>query len=48
MTGTGTTAPATQSGNRTVSATGSGITIVSHASGFLRNQVRFTGSVPAQ
>jgi rare lipoprotein A (peptidoglycan hydrolase) len=34
-----------QSGDRTVSATGSGITIVSHASGFLRNQVRFTGSV---
>lgn len=40
-------APPTQSGNRTVSASGSGITIVSHASGFLRNQVRFTGSVPA-
>ena len=44
---TGTTAPPTQSGDRTVSATGSGITIVSHASGFLRNQVRFTGSVAA-
>jgi rare lipoprotein A len=40
-------APPTQSGNRTVSASGSGITIVSHASGFLRNQVSFTGSVPA-
>ena len=48
MAGTGTTAPPpTQSGDRTVSATGSGITIVSHASGFLRNQVRFTGSVAA-
>jgi rare lipoprotein A (peptidoglycan hydrolase) len=47
--GTSTTvAPPTQSGNRTVSASGSGITIVSHASGFLRNQVRFTGSVPAR
>jgi peptidoglycan lytic transglycosylase len=46
--GTSTTAVApTQSGNRTVSASGSGITIVSHASGFLRNHVRFTGSVPA-
>jgi rare lipoprotein A (peptidoglycan hydrolase) len=42
-----TVVPPTQSGDRTVSATGSGITIVSHASGFLRNQVRFTGSVPA-
>jgi rare lipoprotein A (peptidoglycan hydrolase) len=40
-------APPTQPGDRTVSASGSGITIVSHASGFLRNQVRFTGSVPA-
>jgi rare lipoprotein A (peptidoglycan hydrolase) len=47
MAGTGTTAPPTQSGDRTVSATGSGITIVSHASGFLRNQVRFTGTVAA-
>ena len=47
MAGTGPTAPPTQSGDRTVSATGSGITIVSHASGFLRNQVRFTGSVAA-
>ena len=47
MAGTGTTAPSTQSGDRTVSANGSGITIVSHASGFLRNQVRFTGSVAA-
>jgi rare lipoprotein A (peptidoglycan hydrolase) len=48
MGGTTTTvAPPTQPGDRTVSATGSGITIVSHASGFLRNQVRFTGSVPA-
>lgn len=47
MAGTGTTPPPTQSGDRTVSATGSGITIVSHASGFLRNQVRFTGSVAA-
>jgi rare lipoprotein A (peptidoglycan hydrolase) len=47
MAGTGTTALPTQSGDRTVSATGSGITIVSHASGFLRNQVRFTGSVAA-
>ena len=47
MAGTGTTAPPTQSGGRTVSATGSGITIVSHASGFLRNEVRFTGSVAA-
>jgi rare lipoprotein A len=47
MSGTATTPPPTQSGNRTVSATGSGITIVSHASGFLSNQVRFTGSVPA-
>ena len=45
--GTGTAAPA-QSGDRTVSASGSGITIVSHASGFLRNQVSFTGSVPAR
>ena len=45
--GSTTVVPPTQSGNRTVSATGSGITIVSHASGFLRNQVRFTGSVPA-
>jgi rare lipoprotein A len=43
----GTTTLPVQSGNRTVSATGSGITIVSHASGFLRNQVRFTGAVPA-
>jgi hypothetical protein len=40
-------APPTQSGNRTVSASGSGITIVSHASGFLRNHVRFTGAVAA-
>jgi rare lipoprotein A (peptidoglycan hydrolase) len=40
-------APPTQPGDRTVSASGSGITIVSHASGFLRNQVSFTGSVPA-
>jgi rare lipoprotein A (peptidoglycan hydrolase) len=47
MAQTGTTATPTQSGDRTVSATGSGITIVSHASGFLRNQVRFTGSVAA-
>jgi peptidoglycan lytic transglycosylase len=48
LAGTSTTAvPPTQSGNRTVSASGSGITIVSHASGFLRNHVRFTGSVPA-
>ena len=47
MAGTGPTAAPTQSGDRTVSATGSGITIVSHASGFLRNQVRFTGSVAA-
>jgi hypothetical protein len=47
MAGTGTTALPTQSGDRTVSATGSGITIVSHASGFLRNQVRFTGTVAA-
>jgi rare lipoprotein A len=46
--GAGTTAvPSPQSGNRTVSASGSGITIVSHASGFLRNRVRFTGSVPS-
>jgi rare lipoprotein A len=45
MAATGTTAAPTQPGDRTVSATGSGITIVSHASGFLRNQVRFTGSV---
>ncbi|HET7050034.1 MAG TPA: septal ring lytic transglycosylase RlpA family protein [Solirubrobacteraceae bacterium] len=46
--GAGTSAvPPTQSGNRTVSASGSGITIVSHASGFLRNRVRFTGSVPS-
>jgi len=46
--GTSTTpAPPTQSGNRPVSASGSGITILSHASGFLRNHVRFTGSVPA-
>jgi hypothetical protein len=43
----GTTTLPVQPGNRTVSATGSGITIVSHASGFLRNQVRFTGAVPA-
>ena len=42
-----TVAPPTQSGTRTVSASGSGITIVSHASGFLRNHVTFTGSVPA-
>ena len=47
MAQTGTTATPTQSGDRTVSATGSGITIVSHASGFLRNQVSFTGSVAA-
>lgn len=39
--------PPIQSGDRTVSASGSGITIVSHASGFLRNQLRFTGSVPS-
>ena len=44
---TTTVVPPTQPGDRTVSATGSGITIVSHASGFLRNQVGFTGSVPA-
>src|SRR5690348_8236303 len=43
-----TAAPPTQPGDRKVSASGSGITIVSHASGFLRNQVRFTGSMPAR
>jgi rare lipoprotein A len=35
-----------QAANGTVSATGNGITIVSEASGFLRDQVQFTGSVP--
>jgi rare lipoprotein A len=48
ITGTGApTSPPIQSGNRTVTASGSGITIVTLASGFLRNQVRFTGSVAA-
>jgi rare lipoprotein A len=35
-----------QPGNSTVSAIGGGITITTQASGFLRNQVRFTGTVP--
>jgi hypothetical protein len=34
-----------QSGNRTVSATGNGLTIITRASGFLRKTMRFTGSV---
>jgi rare lipoprotein A len=36
-----------QLGDDAVTATGNGITINSHASGFLRNQVRFTGTVPS-
>ena len=33
-------------GNTTVTATGDGITITTQSSGFLRNDLRFTGSVP--
>ena len=40
-------APPTQAGNITVSASGNGMTLATRASGFLRNQVRFTGSVPS-
>jgi rare lipoprotein A len=35
-----------QPANSTVTALGGGITITTRASGFLRNQVRFTGAVP--
>jgi rare lipoprotein A len=47
-TNAGSSSPAaqSQSGNTTVSASGNGMTIVTAASAFLSNQVRFTGSVP--
>ncbi len=47
-TNAGSSSPAAQSqpGNTTVSASGNGMTIVTAASAFLSNQVRFTGSVP--
>ncbi len=35
-----------QPGNQTVSASGSGMTIVTRATAMLRNQLRFTGAVP--
>ena len=40
-------APATQPGNVTVTASGNGMTLATRTSGFLRNQLRFTGSAPA-
>jgi rare lipoprotein A len=43
--GIGPTTP-TQSGNRTVSDTGNGVTITTRASGFMGRDLRFTGSVP--
>ncbi len=40
----GSSAP-TESGNRSVSASGNGVTITTRASGFMNRNVRFTGSV---
>jgi hypothetical protein len=37
----------TQSGNRTVSDSGNGVTITTRASGFMGKNIRFTGSVPS-
>jgi rare lipoprotein A len=49
-TGTTTTgsAPSVQSGDVTVSATGSGITLQTTASGILRKQLTFSGTAPTQ
>ncbi len=41
------TAGVVQPGNVTVTASGNGITLTSRASAFLRNQLRFTGMIPA-